>query len=556
MKAFPLYLIGTIALILTQCAQPRALKGGKKDSEAPKILKLSPQNLTTGFQGHTIAMEFDEYVQIKGLNSELVVSPPLDYPVTYKMKGKRVFFEIKDTLLENTTYNFNFGNAIVDLNESNPLDSNLFVFSTGNYLDSGSIFGIITDAYTQQTVKDAKVLLYHAAKDSAAYKGDPIYVTQTNSKGEYQLRFLADGDYQIYALTTPGEDFKYIPLTKVGFHSTLANSTTHEAIDIALFNEKDTLQYISKELSKDYYTFSLGFNLNLIEPSFVFTPSNDTIQYVIEEIAADSFKFWIPGDREIDSVALFISDKSGYLDTTKIAISNRSDYFKKLKKRKQRQAPLKINLGASAGVHHYFDTLRLHFNRPLESWNLDSMSFAMGKDTLSMRKAFSEKIITATLPILQNGKTTNLRSIAITHEWQPSTDYAFIFDNGSFTDIIKQTNDSTTLKFKTQNFEDYGSFRFTVKVPGYSGPLLLELLDTKGKYLRTYNLKSEDVIYHKLSVPGTFKFRMILDANNNGKWDTGDLENEIQPEKVVYYSGTIDIRANWDVEETWEVDFK
>ncbi len=556
MKIFQLFFIGAIALIFVTCAQPRGLTGGEKDTQAPKVLKLSPQNLTTGFRGHTIAMEFDEFVQIKGLNSELVVSPPLDYPVTYKMKGKRVFFEIQDTLLENTTYNFNFGNAIVDLNENNPLDSNLFVFSTGHYLDSGLLKGTVMDAYTQKPTKGAKVLLYSAAKDSAAYKGDPIYVTHTNAQGEYELRYLAEGNFQIFALETPGEDFKFIPLTKIAFHSTFANSTQEESVNLVSFKEVDTLQYISKAFSKEYFSFNIGFNLNLVNPSFTFTPSNDTMEYFIEEIRSDSFKFWIPGDRDIDSVHIYISDKTGYLDTAIIDISDRTQYLKKLKKRKQPQVPLKISLGSSAGVHHYFDTLRLKFNRPLEKWILDSMLFVNGNDTMSMQKAFDSNIIMAQLPIEHKGSSKNLRTITITHKWQPSTEYAFIFDNGAFTDILSLTNDSTTLKFKTKNFEDYGSFRFTVKVEEYSGPLLLELLDKKGAYLRTYSIKSGDVIFHELAVPGTYKFRMILDENNNGKWDTGDLDQEIQPEKIVYYKGTIDIRANWDMEETWEVDFK
>ena len=162
-----------VALITIKCAQPRPLNGGTKDTTPPQITQSSPPNLSTGFNGHTIAMVFDEYIQIKSLNSELVVSPPLKYAVTYQLKGKRVFFNIKDTLLKNTTYNFNFGNAIVDLNESNPLDSNLFVISTGKKLDSGYISGFVKDAYTLKPVADATVILFNSFEDSAIYNGNP-----------------------------------------------------------------------------------------------------------------------------------------------------------------------------------------------------------------------------------------------------------------------------------------------------------------------------------------------------------------------------------------------
>jgi hypothetical protein len=86
--------------------------------------------------------------------------------------------------------------------------------------------------------------------------------------------------------------------------------------------------------------------------------------------------------------------------------------------------------------------------------------------------------------------------------------------------------------------------------------LVLQLLDTKGKLLRNYYLKSGGEIYHELAVPGKYKFRLILDKNGNGKWDSGDYVSKRQPEEVINYLGTIDIRANWDMEETWEVELK
>ncbi len=556
MKTFLFYfLIGAIALHSIQCAQPRPLTGGQKDNQPPKVKKLSPANLSTNFSGNTIAMEFDEFVEIKSLNSELVISPPLDYPVTYKIKGKRVFFEIKDTLTPNTTYNFNFGNAIVDLNEGNVLDSNLYVFSTGSYIDSGLVTGTVSDAFTQEAMNGIKIVLYSAVNDSGLYKGSPRYVTQTDDKGNYQLRFLAKGDYNIYALESPGENFKYVPQTHIGFHNESIESEINPEVDMFLFKELDTLQFISKELSTDYFTFNIGFNNDLRKPRFKFIPSQKETDYYIEELKADSFKFWIPGDADIDSVTVLISDETGYTDTVEVDVYSKEKYFKLLKKKKRSMPLLKIGLGSNAGVHHYFDTLQLTFSRPLVNWNIDSMKFVSGTDTIAMVDAFTKNLIKAELPDRKNGTSTQLRKILITHKWEPSTEYAFIFDNGSFTDILNQSNDSTTLKFKTKNFEDYGSFRFTVKVDTYKGPLLLELLDTNGKKLRTYNIKSGDVIYHELAVPGTYKFRLIFDANDNKVWDTGNIEKGIQPEKIVNYKGTIDIRANWDMEETWEVEF-
>ena len=556
MKYFYIILIFAISLTLTQCAQPRNLTGGTKDVTPPRILKLSPQNLSTNFRGAAIALEFDEYVQIKSLNSELTVSPPLKYPITYKLKGKRVFFSIKDTLKTNTTYNFNFGNAIVDLNEGNPLDSNLFVFSTGDIIDSGFIYGVVKDAYTQGVMKNVTVILYPSISDSTIRTGGPLYVTKTNDDGEYKLRYLKDTDYNIYALETPGENSKYIPLTKVGFNNNLVNPHDTLPVNIALFQELDTAQYISKEFSRDHFTFVVSSNLGLIDPHFEFLPANDSMNYIVEEIKADSFKFWIPGDKDLDSVKVFITDKTGFSENISIGLSERKMFYKKLKRKKETNSPVIAKLNIKSGLLHYFDSLRINFSRPLSSWNLDSMLFANGTDTITMNDAVTKGIINMELPQSKYGNRQEIFSTIINHTWKPDNEYGFIFYPNSFTDIINQTNDTTVFKFKTQKFEDYGSFRFTVQVPGYEKQLLVQLLDNNGKFIRDYLLKSGEEIYHKLAVPGVYKFRLVLDRNGNGKWDTGEVDTQKQPEEIIYYSGSAEVRANWDMEETWKVELK
>ncbi len=556
MKFWQLISVLGIALITIQCAQPRPLNGGTKDTTPPQIIQSSPKNLSTGFNGHTIAMVFDEYVQVKSLASELVVSPPLKYEVTYRLKGKRVFIDIKDTLLENTTYNFNFGNAIVDLNEGNPLDSNLFVISTGLKLDSGYISGIVKDAYTLKPIANATVILYNAADDSAIYNGNPSYIAKTNSSGQYALKYLSEKKYQIFVLENPGSNYNYQPFGKIGFYPDYINPHNQDTANFFAFKEIDTTQYISKEFSREHFSFILGFNSPLKNPTFNFIPSSDTVSYYIEEIKSDSFKFWIEGDKDIDSVQVIVSDDLGYLDTTDIGISDRKKFIKKLKKKKTNKSPLGIKLAIKNGTHPYFDTLHLSFSRPPAKWNLDSMSFVNGIDTVPMRDAILNKLIDMYLPQIKTGKTEEIRSMVIKHPWAPNKSYAFIFNSGSFTDIINQTNDTTIIKFKTKSFEDYGSFRFTVNVPQYDGKLLLELMNEEGKFLKDYKIKSGSVIYHQLAIPGKYKLRLILDANGNEKWDTGDIEKLIQPEELVYYNGIIEIRPNWDMEEVWNVELK
>lgn len=544
-----------LAFAATQCAQRRPITGGAKDVTSPQILNSIPKNFSNNFAGHEIMLEFDEYVQVQSLTAELVVSPPLENPLTYKIKGKRIYFDIQDTLKPNTTYNFNFGNAIVDLNESNPLDSNLFVFSTGSRIDSGLIAGKVVDAYTGRPIEKVAIMLFPATQDSAIYKGGPTYITKTNSSGFYNLGYLAMADYQIYALKTPGSDNNYVPNTAVGIYPELVNPNSTTNVDFSLFTETDSSQYITVEKSKEYFEFILGFNYDLKNPTFDFSPKDST-QYIIQEIKADSFKFWIEGDRDIDSVQVIISDDFGYTDTVQVDIAERAKFYKDLKRKKKEKSPLKLSLKTTKGVLHYFDSLQLNFSRPPVDWNPRRIYFIDNGDTLSADSLMSANALQMEIPYVKKGSSNEIKSMLIRYDWKPGKKYGFIFNEGAFTDLINAVNDTVKFNFKTNTFEDYGSFSFTTNVTNYNGPLIMELLDAQGKFLRTYSIKSGDVVFHNLAVPGKYQIRLIRDENGNGKWDTGDLETETLPEKVVYYDGLIEIRPNWDMEETWQVSFE
>jgi len=556
MKVLRFVLTVAVAFTLIKCAQQRSLTGGEQDTTPPKILHSIPTNYTTGFIGQTIMMEFDEYVLVKSLSSELVTSPPLRYPVEYRIKGHRVYFDLKDTLQPNTTYNFNFGNAIVDLNQSNPLDSNLFVFSTGDFIDSGFVTGLVKDAYTLKPVKGATVMLFPATEDSAIYHGGPKYITKTNAQGFYNLQYLQMIDYQIFVLEFPGSEYQYSPYTNVGFFPELINPIVNDSVDFFLFKEIDTSQYISKEFSRDYYSFVLGFHNDLVQPKFSFGPESDTINYVIEEIQPDSFKFWVEGDKDLDSAWVYVMDSTGYADTMGFDLDDRTKFYKKLKRKHTYKHPVKLTLNAKAGVFDYFDSLYLTMSRPPQNWNLDSVYFVHEKDTVPVDSLLKLGILYMELPYAKVGTTAEIRTMPIKYNWEPGQNYAFIFYSGAVTDLINQTNDTTILKFKTKSFEDYGSFRLTVKVADYDEPLILELLNNDGKFIRDYKIRSGDVIYHELAVPGKYQLRLIIDENGNNQWDTGELDKRIQPETLVYYNGVIEIRPNWDMEETWVVNFK
>ena len=197
-----------ITLSVVQCGRRGGtLTGGPKDEDPPVLVKAEPENLSTNFKSKKIRLTFDEYIKLQDIQDQLIVSPPLKYRPEITPQGgvqKYVEIEIKDTLLPNTTYTFNFGQSVQDNNEGNPLSFLTYVFSTGDYIDSLEVLGVVKDAFNKEVDKFVSVMLYEidsAYTDSTIYKKPPNYITNTlDSTVLFKLRNLKEGKYAIFAI--------------------------------------------------------------------------------------------------------------------------------------------------------------------------------------------------------------------------------------------------------------------------------------------------------------------------------------------------------------------
>ena len=205
---------------------------------APVLKYSSPKNFSTNFKGDEIILGFDEYVKLKNLNKQLIISPPMKHePLILPTNASKVItIKIKDTLQPNTTYSFNFGQSIADNNEGNAINQFKYVFSTGSYIDSLSIGGQIKDAYEKNVDNFVSVMLYEVNdtfKDSVIYKQSPRYITNTlDSLRTFKLENLKAGKYLLVALKDKGGNNKYNPKDdKIGFikhYITVPNDTLFE----------------------------------------------------------------------------------------------------------------------------------------------------------------------------------------------------------------------------------------------------------------------------------------------------------------------------------------
>src|SRR5436190_18077776 len=184
-----------VAFMFFSCATQIPPTGGDKDTIPPKVLKLVPDSFSTHFKSNNIAITFNEYIQLQNLNEQLVISPPLSSMPDVSVKNKTLFIHINDTLKQNKTYTFNFGNAIRDNTESNPVENFQYVFSTGAAVDTEKVTGKILNAFTMEPENKVTVMLYDVPSDSFPYLDNPSYFSRTKEDGTFIIKNISKGSY-------------------------------------------------------------------------------------------------------------------------------------------------------------------------------------------------------------------------------------------------------------------------------------------------------------------------------------------------------------------------
>ncbi|MDE3236851.1 MAG: Ig-like domain-containing protein [Bacteroidota bacterium] len=189
-----------IMMNATSCANIIPPGGGPRDTIPPHLVLSLPRDSATQVHPSRITLTFDEFVEAKDVQQNLVVSPnPKNLPVVdYKLRN--VTIKLKDSLQPNTTYSLNFGNSIRDVNEGNPAKNFTFVFSTGKKIDTKTFSGSVVLAETGKIDTTLIVALYKNLADTAVIKTTPMYYTFLDGKGNFKFRFLPEGNYAAYVL--------------------------------------------------------------------------------------------------------------------------------------------------------------------------------------------------------------------------------------------------------------------------------------------------------------------------------------------------------------------
>ena len=533
MKKTYLYLLGgTLLLLWAACARVGSPTGGEQDKTPPKVVKTIPPNESVNFTGNRIRIYFDEFVTLRDIRKQLIISPPLAYFPEITPSGnasKYINIKILDTLIPNTTYTFNFGKSIQDNNEGNPLSFYTYTFSTGNTIDSLTLKGSIKDALRPKAENFVNVMLYEMGEkysDSVVYKQRPIYVVNTlDSLTTFELSHLKAGKYMLVGMKDKDNNYLFDPKTdKIGFHPTPITIPTDSSYTLSLFKEVPQTQ-ASRPFQSGEQRISIGYQGE--KDSIQVTPLPPfpaNWKWVIEkEPTKDTLWLWYHPKVE-DSLKLIV--KSNRADTTKVNL-------RKMKPEKWKITP------EFKGISPTEEEIVLSSNTPIRAFNKEAIKLIVAKDSTEV--GFE--------PIF----TPNTSQITFKVKVKEGEKYLFKAFN-AFENFFGQKSDTLQESFSAKKAEDFGSLKLTFK-DNVSLPFIIELTDKDAKKVlyEQYVEQTSPTYNFPFVKAGNYRLRVIEDRNRNRKWDTGNFLGRLLPEPVHYFAKEIELRANWEVEQ--EISF-
>lgn len=575
----------TAAFILS-CANIARPTGGPTDTTPPVFVRSNPKPNQLNFNKNKIEIEFDEIIQIDKPTEKVIVSPAQKNMPQIRTSGRKVIVELQDSLIPNTTYTIDFSDAIADNNEKNPLYNFNFSFSTGNSIDTLQVGGVALNAENLEPVTGMLVGLHSDLNDSAFTKTPLQRIAKSDALGHFTIKNIREGTYRIYGLNDANRDYKFdnpsediafleniiTPTVEMVMHADTiwADSITIDTIKMVslphfypnnvilkVFNEQFRSRYLEKNERRDRNRISLLFSapddslpaltpLNFQQEDWAIiekNPTNDTLLYWIKDSVIynmDTLRF-AAEYRRTDSLRQLspIKDTLSLIFREKKTPSHKNKKDKKDEDKVPAIEFLKITPQFSSIVNIY-EKLRFAFDQPLDSINEESIRLELKVDTLWT----PVKDFTFYQDSLQH------RVFFLKNRWKPGGEYKVSLDSLAAVSIYGNPSNKFSQTFKVKTIEEYSNFY--IETQGIKDSAFVELLNSSDKPVRKSPVKNGGAEFIYVD-PGTYYIRLVKDRNGNGKFDTGNYAEKRQPEEVFYYPTSIDLKANWDVEQTWDV---
>ncbi len=592
-KQLRLLLVMVAAAVMVACANMGRPEGGPRDELPPVYVRSNPAMGQLNFNGNKITVDFDENIQLDDAMNKIVVSPAQRNTPAISSNGRRVTIELRDTIMPNTTYTIDFADAVKDLNEGNVLDGFAMDFATGDTIDTLRISGMVFEARTLEPAQGMLVGVYSNTSDTAISTLPFERITKTNQLGQFTLRNLKAGSYRVYALNDINRDYHWDRSEDVAFYDVTISPTSEPTVvtdtltrstgerdslvtrnatrflpdDLLLtwFNEGYTSQYLKdyKRPERNKITFQFGAKSDTLP----------ILRLLNTHRAGDEISTWSTLDASptLDTLTYWISDTSlvsldsitieaTYLrtdtldnltwGTDTLKFNMRPEKKKKEKKKKNDEEEdsippvphmeLRISSGNSQDLHK---GLTLTAGTPIQRFDTTAVKLEIQVDTLWYN---------IVPPSFSRPEPLHPMVFTAPYKWEEGSKYRLTIDSAAVVDIYGLDNVQLVHEFTTKKSADYSAISFNVSgLDGRKG--IVEVLSSSDKPVAAAPVNGSLATIQYLS-PGTYYARLFIDANDDGEWTTGSIADSIQPEEVYYYPKKINLKKNWTIEQSWNIN--
>ena len=614
---FHLSAVFILSCLLIACANIGKPNGGPYDEDPPKFVGSKPEMNQLNFKGKKIELFFDEYISVDKPSENVIVTPPQLQNPTIMALGKKISVELKDTMIENTTYTIGFTSSISDSNEKNILENFSFAFSTGDVLDTLSISGVLINAEDLEPVQRTLVGIHNNLSDTAFTKTRFLRTSKTDERGRFTIHNVAPGSYHVFALEDKNRNYSYDKDNNesIAFLDSIVVPTWERAMvpdtiwkdtitvdtimmvertlfypnDLTLWFFNDSVTPRQRMLRPDRlqdHIFTLKFNApvdTLPAPVPLNFKPADSLWYITqkgEDPENFAINYWILDSMiyQIDTLSVEVSYWKNNdtipdlmeLQTDTLNLVNREAMQKKKKESKPKK-PVKVRKTEGSSDTTQTDPelppviplqVAISPSGALNPYDIITVMF--NEPVMDVRKEFFVMEIgvdTLWEAVDFEFEEDSLRAMTyfIKRPFKYDEKYRITIDSAMLYSVYGRCNDFFTTTMTVKGDSEYGHLYLDIQglpLVGDSGqvvPAFAELLNSSGTTIRKVIVEENGRVNFMDIPPDKYYVKLILDTNGNGIWDAGSYEERLQPEKVFYWMRLYEIRQKWGTEESWDI---
>jgi hypothetical protein len=504
-------------LLSMSCAQMGVPSGGEVDLTPPEIISISPALGATDVSveaGGTIEVIFDEYVNVRELGAQLLVSPPLSTPIEWRMRGKTVTFTWLEPLIDNVTYVFQFGDAVIDVHEGNPTDDFIHAFSTGADLDTLSLSGTVVDAFSGSAMTRVRIFLFDSEEtgDSIAKGLKPQFMGTTDEQGFFTIRYLPVGNYRVMAVDDQDRNYQWTTGESLAICEDTIRVTGHDTLKSNMRMQATPMSVVK------YFVHSVRDSLGLvqIEMSQKFTPS-DSVDVGSQKSHSEGVNLWVWGDHIENHSVVWPG-----IDTLAVSEINIEDA---------------VGFEATQGPGGKIATtnkVEIQFTRPIEG-TVDTLFVVTGMDSSEVQ---IDSIWT---------KENDPFSIEIAGQFNRGNSFEIMLMPGAVQGQgAQELQDTSSFKWSIFQSNELGEIEVIIHQVGW-----LQLISANGEVTKEMELTEGQPAIFKDLTPGTYSLKWKGDSNQNGSWESVSLSQWKSPEASQMLNTKVKVKADWRHQIQW-----